>query len=545
MTRRLVLAATVSAAFLVLGAGTALASPAPLAVSWTPYPVKGFAGHDLLGAVEPKIDSSLDGTATAAWYGFLPEVFQSEGNVLVSTYDGSSWGCPIQLPRAPIGEAPPSFDVGADGTIAAGATDHAGKSAWVSIRDAGASAFRGVGTGSGYPADGDVAVATSGIRTVAVWISGSSLVGAEIAPGATTATPRVLATGNELAFQKVRMDAQGNAVVVYRSVPGNIDLQQNWLLWPAGKDPAPSQKFAMESPDDFLELGGFQVSPSGRMIVAANDRHQSTSADGEVALFVGTTTTGFNDGTPAASAANLTIGDIVVGLSNDGEHASVAFRWDHQDPNFSDAHVIAVNPANGAVLSDAVWTAHPQDEIDFFKVLQEGDTAYASWIGTNTQKASVGGVISAQGGKVTEQTSGIPSDWIGLFRTPTGPHAYWPGVDEALTTTVPNKSLNARPTNTTVTVSRAGVITVKGKVTPTAAARACAGSAVAFVASNLDTSHPKSASGTTVVAADGSYSWSLRRSELKGCAKAKVTTYLQTPDSINPVSLAKTVRCSR
>lgn len=542
MHRRIVPLAALTLSLAVVGGGSALAAPAPLTDTWTGYPVNGFTGPGL-GARQVKMDASLEGAVTGAWYGYLQAELQSDGNVLVSSYDGQSWGCPVALPTGGVSEGPPPFDVGADGTLALGATGQPGNDAWVWIRPAGKTAFAGAGTGTGYPPVSEVQVATSSKRTVAVWISGKSLVGAEFLPGATSAKPVVLASTDDINFHKVRMDANGNAVIVFRSIPGAIDLVQNWLIWPAGGSPAPAQKFTMDSPDDFLELGAFQVSPTGRMIVAANDRQLSSSSSlARVALFVGTTTTGFNSGTTVDSGDPFAIGHIVAGISSDGEHASVAFRWDHKDPNYSDQHIYSVNPVTGAVIKETEWPAHPDDALDFFKLLQDGDTAYASWIGIDQQSKRIAGVISVTDGQVTELIKEVNSDWISLFRASSGPGSYWSTYSgETLTTTLPHKPLNAKATFTKVTLKKSGAITVTGKITPAPAAKACAGTSVGILA----VSNVRTASTAALVNADGSFSWTGTRSEVKGCKTATVTAYLQTPDSTKPVATPKKVNCSR
>ncbi|MFM9134588.1 MAG: hypothetical protein ACKOT0_04010 [bacterium] len=531
MKRIVVLAGAVSAA-LVLATSPALAGPERLSTSWTPHPVKGFSGD--LGVDQPKVDSSSAGVPTAAW-------FASNQEVVVSTYDGSSWGCPIILPVGLKGDGPPDFDTGADGTVAVG-SQAPGHDAWVYVRPAGQPAFTGVGTGTSYPSDSETSVATSGVRTVAVWTSESRLIGAEFLPGATSAKPRLLATDVGLRFQKIRMDADGNAVVVFRSTPddGTGDITQNWLLWPAGQDPTPPQRFDMDSPTDFVDIGAFQASPSGRVILAVYDNgYNDVDQPAQVVAFTGTTTTGFGPPHVVAGAETLRTGAIVTAISQDGAHATVAYREDLED-NTGVGRLHALDPVTGAVLSSGSFDAHPRDEIDFFKVLQMGPTAYASWI--RTQKP--GGIVMFDGTSVTQAMSNIRGSWIGLFPAGGEPRAYWSAAG-TFTSTLPHKALRAKPTMTTVRVGASGAITVKGKVTPAAAATACAGATASIAVANANPSIPGVAAGGAIIGKGGGYSWSLRRSDLKGCTRAKVTVSLRTPDSATPVAVSKTVRCRR
>lgn len=519
---------------LVLSASPAFAAPAPLATSWTPYPISGFSGT--WGARQPKIDSSADGIPTAVWY-------LSNQEVAVASHNGTSWSCPIVLPAGLMGEGPPDFDKGADGTVAV-ASRAPGHDAYVYIRPPGSATFKGVGTGTKYPADHEVSVATSGVRTVAVWTSGTRLIGADFPAGATSAQPRILATDADMAFQRVRMDAEGNAVVVFRTIPPDRgDVTQNWLIWPAGREPGTAQRFPLDSPTDFTEIGALQVSPTGRMIWAIHDRVlSSTTEPGAVFAFVGTTTTGFGSPLTVAADPDLRVGDVVTGISSDGAYATVAFREDLPD-NSARGVLARIDPVAGTVGAQGTYTQHAHDEIDFFKVLQMGSTAYASWI-ANNQKP--GGVVAFDGLTVTEAMATIDSGWIGLFPAGGEPHAYWPaGSAETLTTTVTSTALNASPSLGAVSVKRGGAVSVAGQVTPGAAAQACAGASVKVIASTLNTSDPRSVGGSVTVGTDGSYSFKLRRSALKGCVKVKVTASLQTPDSTKPVSVSKTVRCTR
>lgn len=536
------------------GAGVVSAAPMPAADDWTPRPVPGF------NADQPKLDSSDAGAVTAAWFGDLPEEFLGlRGNALVASYDGTSWSCPIQLPStAPaIDSVPPAFDVGADGTVAVAANNwmrdpvstRPADDVWISVRPAGSTEFVGVGTGQGYPVQDDPVVATSAARTVAVWISrGTTLVGAELLPGSREASPVVLARGEDLAFAKLRMDARGNAVIVYRSSPGDIEIQQNWLTWPAEGAPSASVKFSLDAPDDFVETPGLSVSSGGRMIIAMYDG-ATESTTNEIRAYVGTTTSGFTSTSTIVSGDPLPATDAVTSIDDQG-HATVGFRMDGIGSTQATAYLYAVDPLTGAPLTNASFDEPGETGIDLFRMIQDGATAYLAWTDSNLQ-ALGGGVVSFDGRVIRRELATSQSDWLGVVAGPSGPVAYWPRQPGPrlwrgpLTTTLPHKPLNAKPTITSLGVRRSGAVKVVGKITPAAAARACAGSAVAIWMANRDPYNPLTEANLVTVAADGSFTLSLARSGMKGCVKAKVTAFLQTPDSTKPASTSRQVACRR
>ena len=563
MRRHRLLIAAFSLAVVLVSTGTAHAATGS---AWTPSPVPGFSGA--LEADQPKLDSSAAGAVTATWFGHLPEDFtvgQKDftlgGNVLASTYSGQSWGCPIQLPGTSpaVYGVPPAFDVAPDGTVAVAGKSWASgtvlqpqpQDVWVSVRRPGQAAFSGAGTGQGYPVRDDPVVATSGSRTVVVWVTGilgaSRLMGADFAPGATSATPVVLAAANEIAFAKIRMDQAGNAVILYRSIPGE-DLVQNWLLWPAGGAPGAPQTFSTENPDDFVETSSVSVSPGGRMLVAMYNGG-SNGRDPSVVDFTGTTTSGFTSRSTIVSGDPLPATNFVTGIDDTG-NATVAFRMDDVDQSPAVARVYAVDPGSGAPGANGSFSESGDTGISLFRVLQQGGTAFVSWTDSN-RGARNGGVVSFAGGSVTRQMSTSQSDWVGVVAGPQGPVAYWPdqpGPDDwqgTLVTTLPHTPLHAKPVSSTVSVKKSGAITVRGRVTPAPAARACAGTSVAVWVHKIDRYNPQAVMGTAVVGNDGSYTWSVPTSAVKGCAKARVTTYLQTPDSPKPVTVTKTVSCAR
>lgn len=561
MTRR-PLALVVCATLITLGTvstvgavGTAHGAPA----TWTPSPVAGFSGR--LEADQPKLDSSRTGAVTAAWFGDLPEEFGDRGNVLVSTYSGQSWGCPIQLPGTTpmIYGVPPAFDVAPDGTTAVAASRWDSgtvlapkpQDVWVSVRRAGSTSFAGAGTGEGFPVKDDPVVATSAARTVVVWVTGNlestKLMGAEFLPGAKSATPVVLAAANEIAFAKIRMDSSGNAVVAFRSIPGE-SLRQNWLIWPAGSAPGAAQAFSVDNPDDFVESKALSVSPNGRMLIAMYSGG-GNGIDPSVVDFTGTTTTGFTTGATIISGDPLPATDFATGIDDTG-HATVAFRMDDVGGDEAVARIYAVDPVSGAAGASGQFTEPGDTGIGIFRIQQSGATAYIAWIDSNSY-AKNGGVVSFDGGGVTRQMATSESDWVGVVQGPKEPVAYWPAQsrpDEwqgTLTTTLQHKALGARPAMSRVSVQRSGAITVKGQVTPGPAAKACAGASVAVRILTVDRSSPQAVVGTAVIGPDGTFSWSLPRSAAKGCSKARVTAYLQTPDSPKPVAVTRTVNCSR
>jgi len=557
MVRSSVIATAALCLLALLGGGSANAAPAPETGSWTPHPVAGFSGE--MEADQPKMVGSATGALTAAWFGSLPEPFMLGGNVIVTSYDGASWSCPIALhgTTPPLNGVPPALDVGADGTVAVAGdgwmSDTSGtapeQDVVVFVRGPRQTSFTSAGTGQGFPVRDDVVIATSSVRTVAVWVSGDNVVGAEVLPGATRATPVVLATGESLAFAKVRMDARGNAAVVYRSGAGINAVQQNWLIWPAAGTPSSSQAFAVTAPDDFVEPKAFSVSAGGRMVIAMYDGASGDKTN-EIAVFVGATTTGFVTRSTLLSGDPLPATDFGTAVDDEG-HATVAFRMDDVGSSEAKAWIYGIDPVTGKSTSSGSFTESGDTGIAIFKVLQQGATGFVSWTDSNFNALGPGGVVSYTGGVVTQEMRTSESDWIGLASGPRGPAAYWPRQSlpddwsGTFTTTLPHKPLKAKLTNTKVTVSkRSGAITVTGKVTPAPAAKACAGAPVAVQVVNPDPYQPSSAMTTLVVAADGGYTWRERKSELKGCTSARVSTYLQTPDGPKPVVTTKKVRCS-
>lgn len=558
MNPALALVATVAIA--TVGASPALAAPAPMATSWTAHPIKGFSGT-LMG-LQPKLDSSAAGQVTAAWFGSLPESLLNPGNVLVSTYDGKSWGCPIQLPGTtpPTDGVPPAFDVGTDGTVAIAANgwipdpfsvpQPPAEDVWVSVRPAGETAFTGGGTGQGFPATEDPVVATSSARTVVVWVTGTlsttKLMAAEFLPGAKRATPLILASSGDIAFPKVRMDQAGNAVVVFRSITSGGDLQQNWLVWPQGGTPGSSTAFPVV-PDDFVEISALSVSPAGRMIIAMNNGRQG-DRDPEVRDFVGTTTTGFTGSSVIVSGDPLPSGNFVTAIDDDG-HATVAFRMDAQEDTRAKAHIYSVDSQTGAPGTHGTFTEPGETGISLFRVFQDDATAYVSWTDSNLN-AMGGGVVSFAGGQVVREMTTSQSDWVGVVAGPSGPVAYWPrqqtssGWSGTLTTTLPHKPLNAKPTLTKASISRTGKVTVSGKVTPAPAATACAGAPVSLSIRDTDYGF-ESALLLANVAKDGSFTATGLLSAFTSCKKANVTALLSTPDSPKPATVGRSVACSR
>lgn len=555
MKRHLTLPAVAIVVLALSGGATAIAAPAG---TWTPEPVKGFSGS--LQADQPKMDGSATGAVTAAWFGSLPEPFTTPGNVLVSSYNGTSWGCPIQLvgTTPAVHGVPPAFDVGADGTVAVAGDEWIPEitlplpptqDVVVHVRRPGQTAFTSAGTGVGYPVRDDAVVATSAVRTVVAWISGDALVGAELLPGATSATPVVLATGQDLAFAKLRMDAQGNAVIVYRSATDALSVVQNWLIWPAGQAPGASQTFAVSAPDDFVETKALSVSNGGRMIIAMYDG-ATENKNNEVVVFTGTTTTGFTGRTPLLTGDPLPATDFGTAIDDTG-HATVAFRMDDIGGADAKAWIYVVDPASGAAVSSGSFTESGETGIAIFKVLQSGATAYVAWTDSNFTALGPSGVVSFSGGPVNSEMRTSETDWLGLAQGPRGPAAYWPRQslpddwDGPFVSTLAHKPLDAKLTNTRISVSkRTGAITVTGKVTPAPAAQACAGAAVHVQAINKDRFKPSSAAQDVTIRADGTYSWRLTRSSLKGCKKVDVATFLQSPDSKTPISVKRTVTCS-
>lgn len=524
-------------------AAPAIAAPDPRAGSWTPYPVAG------LDVDQPKIDSDSSGTPTVASI--------SGRSIMVSTYRSGSWGCPIELPGS-IGESgyPPAMDVAADGTVAVAGSNYAPsptaaapQDVWVSIRRPGEVNFSGAGTGTGHVPDANPAIATSGNRTIAIWTSdaGTKLMGAEFSTAGST-TPRVLAEGIDMAFAKIRMDDNGNAVMVYRSSSSDR-LQQNWLLWPAGSAPQNAQRLDVPDPDDFVESGAFQVSGNGRMILAAYDGRSGTDLPGAIRVFVGTTTTGFTQHSVISPTDPFNPSGILTGISSDGAHGALAFNWTQSGDAQSQSWLYSIDAQTGAAKSYGKLAQPMETGVTFSKILLDGANIYAAWTDSN-RNALGGGIVKLEGSTVVPLTSIKTSDWIGMFNGPTGPAAYWPKQEfpdtwkGTLVTTLPHKPLKAKPTMTKITISRAGVVTVAGKVTPAAGATGCAGSTVTLTIRDTDYGF-ESAIMSAPVGKDGSFSATRTLARFTGCKKAIVKAELSTSDSIRPASTERTAPCSR